>query len=313
MSGLAGGSHTGLQLGDLTRLVASRYPDRIVDVQREEIQRGTHPKEVITYRFATGQTTKLLIKYESERPKSFGHRGGVAYEARVYSEVLPMFDLDVPAVLGSEGPERGRPWLALDYLEGAVRIANVSDITALVHAAEYVGLMHRRGDQISEDLRPTFLTQYDRSYYSGWASRAVDRLADPHPWIVEACHAFDAAATELSTRPRTLIHGEFYPKNILWLDGDVYPIDWESAAYGLGEIDLATLAEGWPAEVEDACRKAYAASRWPSGPPHEFWTRLTFSIAYAHLRWLSEFGDLRSHAWRLERLRSAASRLAEVR
>ena len=45
-----------------------------------------------------------------------------------------------------------------------------------------------------------------------------------------------------------MIHGEYYPHNILFQSGVVRPVDWETAALAPGEIDLATLCEGWPPE-----------------------------------------------------------------
>ena len=83
-----------------------------------------------------------------------------------------------------------------------------------------------------------------------------------------------------------MIHGEYYPKNILVRDAAILPVDWESAAAGVGEIDLATLTTGWGPAVRSACEGAYVASRWPEGAPHGFERRLDLARMYVRLCWL---------------------------
>src|SRR5207302_1086495 len=73
----------------------------------------------------------------------------------------------------------------------------------------------------------------------------------------------------LGGRP-TILHGEYYPSNILARRAAAYPIDWESAAIGPGEIDLASLTEGWPAPIQARAIEAYRQARWPDGAPENF-------------------------------------------
>src|SRR5438552_1397274 len=51
---------------------------------------STFPTEVVTCRTAAGATLRLFCKYAAGRNHhhAHGHRGGVAYEARVYRNVL---------------------------------------------------------------------------------------------------------------------------------------------------------------------------------------------------------------------------------
>ena len=78
---------------------------------------------------------------------------------------------------------------------------------------------------------------------------------------------FEERASELTSAPQTIIHGEYYPKNILVREGEIFPVDWESAAVAAGEIDLASLTEGWPEEDKRVCQAEYCAARWPNGAP----------------------------------------------
>src|SRR6266704_2864997 len=50
---------------------------------------STFPNEAITCRFANGRKRRIFVKYEAgQNHDSFGHRGGVGYEVKVYDHVL---------------------------------------------------------------------------------------------------------------------------------------------------------------------------------------------------------------------------------
>src|SRR5262249_32669584 len=71
----------------------------------------------------------------------------------------------------------------------------------------------------------------------------------------------------------------------------VYPIDWESAAVAAGEIDLASLTEGWPAWYAVQYERVYREARWPSGAPADFERRLAAARVYLAFRWLANKPD----------------------
>jgi thiamine kinase-like enzyme len=113
----------------------------------------------------------------------------------------------------------------------------------------------------------------------------------------------------------TVIHGEFYPKNVLFHDGTIYPVDWESAAIGAAEIDLAALIEGWPAETVQACTQEYKGARWPTGVPVDFERRLAGARLYLQFRWLGDQPDwtvAESSLWRFEQLHSIGEQLGLI-
>ena len=107
------------------------------------------------------------------------------------------------------------------------------------------------------------------------------------------CAALEALTTKYETvidtlvePPLTIIHGEYYPANVRWHRGDVYPVDWETAAIGAGEIDLACLTENWPEEFAQRCERAYIQARWPDGCDRTvFRRRLSAARLYMTLRW----------------------------
>jgi aminoglycoside phosphotransferase (APT) family kinase protein len=109
-------------------------------------------------------------------------------------------------------------------------------------AACWAGRFHAVHEAPTPGPALRFLNAYDAAYYAGWARRTAEYAGPLHqdfPWLAGVCRRFEGALAPLLEAPRTVIHGEFYPKNLLFRGGVVYPVDWESAAVGPGEIDLA--------------------------------------------------------------------------
>ena len=88
--------------------------------------------------------------------------------------------------------------------------------------------------------------------------------------------------------PQTIVHGEYYPRNILYRDGQIFPVDWESAAVGPGEIDLATLTEAWDKETVEECHHEYLSARWAGRTPVSFGEDLLRAELYVAFRVLGE-------------------------
>ena len=125
----------------------------------------------------------------------------------------------------------------------------------------------------------------------------------------------DACVAPLLTAPRTLIHGEYTPHNVLFRDGSIYPVDWESAAIAAGAIDLAGLTDRWPADVVRACEFEYERARWPDGAPAQFNQELAAARLYWQSRWLGQRPDWTTDEeclWRFDELRSAAETMGLV-
>jgi aminoglycoside phosphotransferase (APT) family kinase protein len=282
---------------------------------------STFPSEVVTCRTAGGAMLRLFCKHAAGRNhQAHGHRGGVAYEARVYRSVLAPLGVPVPLCYGgySDGSS-DRILLILEHLDESLPVHKSPDPTAMAQAARWLGAFHAAGQRHLGPAGPdglgSFLNVYDRAYYRGWARRTSQFAGawhDRFPWLSDLCERAEGALAPLQDSPATVIHGEFYPWNILYHRGAVYPVDWESAAVAAGEIDLATLTEGWPPEVAQACEAEYRRTRWPDGPPADLERRLTAARLYLLLRWLGDRPEWTSHESTgdsLVRLRDVAERL----
>jgi fructosamine-3-kinase len=295
---LAHGLQTALSNG-------SRSPIRLLS--RTPNLEGSFPHEVVSCSIA-GKALHLFCKYGSTHTGSgHGHRGGVPREVEVYRRVLEASSCSSAPFFGFYvEPRTGATWLLLEYISGAFRVNKSPDQTAIYLAAQWLAKFHTEQEQRIDGL-PRILPLYDADYFRGWAERTLSFSEERPRWLEALCDAANAFA-RLIDGPLSVVHGEYYPKNILVRGSDVYPVDWESAALGAGEVDLAMLTENWPADVVRRCIDEYCAARWPSGPPADFESRLGVARLYVHLRWLgNKRDDFVAEFARLER----AARLAD--
>ena len=101
-------------------------------------------------------------------------------------------------------------------------------------------------------------------------------------------------ADHLASLPPTLIHGEFYPSNVLVSDAasarPICPVDWETAGIGPGVLDIAALtAPSWSDADRTRIVRAYVEA-CPAGRRPE-----PRDIEHARLllaaRWLGRLPD----------------------
>ena len=290
----------------------------ITVLDREPIAQGTYPKEIVTCGLNGGSQLRLFCKYAAAPNESFGHRGGVPYEAQVYRHVLQPLPLSQAKYYGSyEDPVTEATWVILGYLPGSLRMNKAPQPEAMLKASRWLGLFHAANQDRLDSPELLFLTDYDEEYYLGWARR-TDRFAGSlHrklPWLRTICHRFRQALPILLSC-RTVIHGECYPANVLYGDGVVYPVDWESAAVAAGEIDLVTLTAGWPKRLTRSCQREYCQARWGHQIPKEFSARLAAARLYVAFRWTGERPDWtaeKANDFHFEELRLAGKELGLV-
>lgn len=272
--------------------------DELTIVDRQPNPRtSTHTSEVLVCRRQRdGGEIRILCKYAAGRDhKAFGHRGGVAYEGEIYRDILARTPLDTAEFHGLlQEPTTGITCLFLGYLDGTVRVRDSTDVGLMTVAARWLAEFHRACEHDRSLVELPFIRRHDRSYFVGWAERTsllADDLHARFPWLSSLCRRFEDFVDVLLEPPTLIVHGEYYTNNLLSREGRVYPVDWESAAVSLPEIDVASLIEGWPEEVTTACKSEYVAVRWPEGPPVGFQARVEAASLYWDLRWLGERRD----------------------
>jgi hypothetical protein len=156
-------------------------------------------------------------------------------------------------------------------------------------AARWIGRFHAAHEAKAATASLQFMVVHDAKYYLGCARRTslyANGLHRKYPWLKPLCRHYEDLV-DLLTHPRTVIHGEYEISNILTGNRNVYPVDWEAAAIGAGEIDLANLTCDWRPETIKECEREYCRTRWPDGPPPEFHRRLGAARLHYCFRWLA--------------------------
>ncbi len=258
---------------------------------------STFPTEIVTCHNGHAPNLRLFVKYgRTLKDRTFGHRGDLSYEARVYRNVLQPLRISAPTFYGSyRDKEESIDWLVIEYLPSGHRASWTRDPKAMVVSARWIGKFHALNEKRVSTPQLRFLRRYSRDYYTGWARRAKrffasrsGQLRARFPWVPDVCDQFEAMLPTLMNAKPTVIHGECFGSNIVYQRGVSHPIDWQSAAIAPGEIDLASLTLAWPKPLVKRLEREYEKSRWPDGAPYEFDRSLEVARLYMGLRWLGD-------------------------
>jgi CelD/BcsL family acetyltransferase involved in cellulose biosynthesis len=281
-------------------------------VARGELPIGSSTDcEIVTCRTSNERLLRLFCKFGRH-----GESPGLAYEAQVYDELLHAWPGDVPPLHGLFlDDSTSRLVLALEYLKGGTPLDQVSQPKAgLLAAARWIARFHLWGETVSV---PAFVRRCDTEFYRQWLRRVVDvscRVQGRYPWLPALCERGMRRLPALLP-PGTIIHGEYQANNILMCQGRNVAIDWDSAALGAGESDLANLTWGWDEDLASLCEQQYCLSRWPDGTPDDFDLRLAAARVFLHLRWLGDReggNDVEAMTSSLDELAPLAAKFAEL-
>ncbi|MHB8657880.1 MAG: aminoglycoside phosphotransferase family protein [Solirubrobacteraceae bacterium] len=258
----------------------------VKNVRREDnVYESSHRSEVLVCSLASGAELRLLGKVgPSVDQDHWGLVRGLAYEAAVYRQVLVDED-PTPHFYGSyDDPRSGRTWLFLEYLGEGWQL-DLGPEDAIVEAARMIGELHRRAAPKLGAESPSVLNRYDGRYYENCLRNVgplVEKWRPRLPGLDQLVAGFQREFGVLLSAPQTIVHGELTPHNVVWAYDRPYIVDWEEAAIGAGEIDLASLTDEWDEDLVSLATAAYLQSRWPEGPPHDF----PRALRAARLCWL---------------------------
>ncbi len=261
---------------DLRRSVADLLalePDAIASVSRRAVLRhSSHRLEDIEVELADGSRRGLIVKAVGPRgllPAAQGVRPAFVddpeREPAVYRDVLADAALGTPQLIGILAGPDGRLLLVLERVDGPT-LAEVGEPAVWQAATRWLARLHGSCFEGAGTLaHRTRMVVHDAAYYRGWldraqrfapasspASRALRRLSQRYEEVVRRLVAI----------PPTVIHGEYFPSNVLVADGRsagrICPVDWERAAHGPGLLDLASMTSGaWTAAERGALIDAY--------------------------------------------------------
>ncbi|MDB5326049.1 MAG: aminoglycoside phosphotransferase [Phycisphaerales bacterium] len=285
-----------------------------------EVRPNAYASSFATWILACVTADEIPIRLFCKRGRgssydSHGHKNGVVYEAEVYQRVLRHSQMTTATCYGESVDDDGDTWLFLECLDEHSRWTLTKEPDAYaVRLAKWLGHFHAEQERSLQEFEPEWISQRTAAYFQRWVVRAV-RFAEPvraeFPWLEALSKRAEGVLPDLLHAPRTLIHGELFPQNVLVHGEHVWPVDWESASVGAGEEDLASMTDNWPTAVVTACEHTYSHARWPTAPPAAFARRLAIARLFHQFRWLGENPQytVGRAKWRFEALRRSAQSL----
>jgi len=252
-------------------LARRRLHAHVVDVERNPCPNGTSWwLEEITLHLDDGSRVALVFKdLIREANGSAARQVKPAFicdptrEPWVYQHLLIDATPGPPKVWAAlTDLANGRHWLFLERVNG-VPLSQIGDRDAWCAAAEWLGRFHATAPVGRAMHGP--LLRHDREYHRRWMARALaeaqqdaEKLARLRALVSVHERAMETA---LLMGP-SLIHGEFYPSNVLVEQCNatyaVHAVDWEMAALGPPLLDLAALMSGrWSHDDRMAMAAAY--------------------------------------------------------
>jgi Phosphotransferase enzyme family len=191
-------------------------------------------------------------------------------EILTHQNILTGARLGTPVYAGAEmSAEAARYWLFLERVDGLL----LWQSGALEHwddAARWLAGLHGKFSGARGLARAEHLLRHDAKFFEVWLGRAEQFLAGkPGGLPKEKARQFARLAgrygrvvERLTGLPLTLVHGEFYPSNVILRRGaargrQICPVDWEVAGIGPGLADLAALASG---EWEEREKRRFVAA-----------------------------------------------------
>jgi Ser/Thr protein kinase RdoA (MazF antagonist) len=154
-------------------------------------------------------------------------------EIAVYRHVLQRLALDGPARVAA-ADETSAGWLVLELIEGTP-LWQVGDLETWQEVARWLARLHALPVPDNESL-----VRYDAAQL-----RARLELAPAAEPLAER------VADHLASLPARLIHGDFYPANVLVEPGPrIRVVDWETCGVGPAVLDLAALVSGRWSETD---------------------------------------------------------------
>jgi hypothetical protein len=292
-------------LADVLAAATAAHGSVTITHRRENPRASTYLADIVRVRFADGTREDLLCKYADgvELVPPTPHRG-LAYEARVYERVLAHAPLSLPRFWGSfTDPDTGGLVFVMRFYPRGMSAAQACEHGGLDAIVGWMAEFHDWGETHAGDPAWQFLTRHDTDYYRLWLDRtcAVARpLMREFPWLDTAAAAYRDRIPLLAAARPALVHGELTTRNSFWADGQIMPVDWETAAIGAAEVDLAMFTFDWDLDELHSIERLYVHRRWRGSPPPGFAERMLAARLYVAFHWI--FGSPGGHT--KERIRN---------
>jgi Phosphotransferase enzyme family len=308
--------------GELIEALRGKLDGRpIVALRRARYRYATSaPLEVVRVEVEGGEETALILKdLARERLPANALAAKPEFLHQPRRELETYRGILGPAGIGPRCFAASRDWLLLEKVAG-VELWQVGELQVWERVAGWLGGFHAAFAGEVDRLRATnpHLLDHTAAWFRSWYERAMAAIADSRDGraadLAAALAGYATVVEALAELPRTFVHGEFYPSNVLVVRDrrpvGVYPVDWEMAAIGPGSLDLAALAGGWGAAEQHSLARAYLEGLGSPQPIDELLLDVSRCRLHLALQWLGWSSDWRppdehAHDWLGEALLAA--------
>lgn len=306
---------------DLAELLATQQPGlRVAELSRRPYRYATSaPLEEVLVSLEDGSRLKLILK-DLSRERLLGDARAIKpgdlhdpdRELETYRQILGPAAIGPRLFAALSTTDPPRRWLLVEKVPG-VELWQVGELEVWERVASWLGNFHARFAQRVDDLRRSSVPLIDHSagWFRAWRDRAERALAASEdaraPRLSLALGGYEEVVAALTALPRTLVHGELYPSNVVVVPEQdpprVCPVDWEMAAIGPGLIDLAALAGGWPEPERARLLAAYArgieteGEAAPLDPLSAGLARCRLHLALQWIGWSEQWQPPPEHAY----------------
>ena len=219
---------------------------------------------------------KLVVRQHGER--DLAANAHVARDEFDLLDALAARGLAVPKpyLVDDDGETLGSPCIVLEFVEGEHEFEPADMASFLEQSSSFLADLHRHQDLVGQV-----------PFLSDQASHVAQSLAAPPDQLDHSLsegRIRDALRAAWPPPPgrASVLHGDFWPGNILWRDGGLAAvIDWEDAASGDPVADLANarleLLWAFGVDVMDEFTRIYlteAGIAATSLPYWDLWTAL---------------------------------------
>jgi Ser/Thr protein kinase RdoA (MazF antagonist) len=297
--------------GDGAEVVGlSRRPYRYATSARlEEIQVRLESGAQLGVIFKDLSRDRMLDDARASKP-------GFVYEPlrelETYRGILAPAGIGARCIAAVADEDPPRRWLLIEKVAG-VELWQVGELSVWEEVAGWLGRFHSRFAGRLDEVRAAnpHLLEHSEGWFRSWAERARAALThstDPRaPRLRRGLERYEEVIESLAALPGTFVHGELYPSNVLVVAEDdplrVCPVDWEMAAIGPGQTDLAALVGGWGASERHRLVAAYREGLTGGGKPAPArealaadLSRSRLHLALQWLGWSTEWRPPREHA-----------------
>ena len=194
--------------------------------------------QALTLRNADGETFKVVVRQHPDR--TFKDRSAdltrLEYDllAALYGAGLPVPE---PLMLDVSSAIVPAPALVMTYVEGSAEIDNDDLPAQMDEMAQVLCAIH--------DLPASSLPALPDRLNP--LPEMFQFLPEGTLWQALREYLSDASGSAYRGRP-SLLHGDFWPQNLLWRDGELVAVlDWEDAAIGdpMADVAGARVELGW--------------------------------------------------------------------